>query len=132
MQRNEREVARTSLGSDAAYDLGSRRGSVARSTLHRGAHRAEKPGCQCQQPKPPCHVLGGHTHASTGPPTGRPTGRPGRAPRVEATGYASGLRSTLHRSCAPVADQSLSKQRFVGVCQIICPYVLTLLTRKMH
>jgi hypothetical protein len=31
-----------------------------------------------------------------------------------------------------VADQSLSKQRFVGVCQIICPYVLTLLTRKMH
>ena len=101
---------------------------AARSTVALIAQKSQVAGASNRSP----HVLGGHTHASTGPPTGRPTGRPGRAPRVEATGYASGLRSTLHRSCAPVADQSLSKQRFVGVCQIICPYVLTLLTRKMH
>ena len=93
---------------------------AARSTVALIAQKSQVAGASNRSP----HVLGGHTHASTGPP--------GRAPRVEATGYASGLRSTLHRSCAPVADQSLSKQRFVGVCQIICPYVLTLLTRKMH
>ena len=71
MQRNEREVARTSLGSDAAYDLGSRRGSVARSTLHRGAHRAEKPGCRCQQPKPP---RARRPHPRVDGPADRPAG----------------------------------------------------------
>ena len=55
-------------------------------------------------------------------------------------GYAARpASSTLHHRCAllwePHAVSSvfaLSENSFVGVCQVICPYVLTLLTRKMH
>ena len=135
MQRNKREAARTSIGSDAAYDITSRQGSVARSTLHHAAHRAcdQVAGASNRSPR----VLGGHTHASTGPPTVPPAGRPGRAGAtrggVGATGYVVDAPppprccGRLRASAAP-----LIKKCFVGVCQIICPCVLTLLTRKMH
>ena len=40
------------------------------------------------------------------------------------------LRAAVGASVSSVF--ALSENSFVGVCQVICPYVLTLLTRKMH
>ena len=45
---------------------------AARSTMALIAQKSQVAGASNRSP----HVLGGHTHASTGPPTGRPTGRP--------------------------------------------------------
>ena len=83
---------------------------------------------------------GGHTHAPMGPPTGRP-GHAGAATRGGGGGgrvrgaacvldAPPPLRAAVGASVSSVF--ALSENSFVGVCQVICPYVLTLLTRKMH
>jgi hypothetical protein len=62
------------------WDLGSRRGSVARSTLHRGAHRAEKPGCWCQQRQQPKPPRARRPHPRVDGPTDGPTDGPADRP----------------------------------------------------
>ena len=109
-----------------------------RRSQHAPPHHSSRlrPGCWCQQPKPP-HARWPHPRVDG--PTDRPAG-----PRWHGHAWRPGMwwgcaSSTLHHHCAAGCCGRLSKHvfalsenSFVGVCQVICPYVLTLLTRKMH